>query len=101
MSCLTRCAFLSLCSLKVSLHGVGLIYYTFQRFVVGLVVSVNRLLVYNVSFDFSSPYKLLTATPSHYVLFGLEKGWWWRKRSGGKVHSMRGRPIIGAEFCRL
>jgi len=36
------------------------------------------------------PYHTSCLTPSHHVLLRQQKGRWWRKRSGGKVHSMRG-----------
>jgi len=49
----------------------------------------------SASFPIHSPFHIHPLTPSHNVLNIQEKGWQWRKMSGGKVHSMRGN------WCRV
>jgi len=49
----------------------------------------------SASFPLTFPLHTSPLTPSHHVLLRQEKGRQWRKRSGGKVHSMRGN------WCRI
>ena len=52
-------------------------------------------LVSRFPLDPPPPLHTSSLTSFHHVLFRPEKGWQWRKRSGGKVHSMRGN------WCRI